>query len=263
MLPQHLDTPPTHTLAPQILTLHPQNSPLVGIWEYPGVPALYRSPSRHIAAQEHQRILPWVPSIRAGRLGFSPQPHVLGQDGHIPPSSCIPPPPGVVTPRAWSQTVIRQSCSAPHLAAVTTSRHQSSGRSLHSWRGLAPAAGGVGDRQPLGYPETISSPAPTSPPVPQPQPCPTSRGRRSSPSRCDSPSTFATVVGFYKLFFLKPTKAGFAGLPRAAGFSNRISQQLWTSIKSKVNLGIILSLAAPFDTLGRQPVIKTAINLAK
>lgn len=85
--------PPTHTLAPQILTLHPQNSPLVGIWEYPGVPALYRSPSRHIAAQEHQRILPWVPSIRAGRLGFSPQPHVLGQDGHIPPSSCIPPPP--------------------------------------------------------------------------------------------------------------------------------------------------------------------------
>lgn len=85
-------TPPPHTHAPQILTLHPQNSPLVGIWEYPGVPALYRSPCRHIAAQEHQRILPWVPSVRAGRLGFSPQPHVLGQDGHIPPSSCIPPP---------------------------------------------------------------------------------------------------------------------------------------------------------------------------
>lgn len=77
-----------------------------------------------------------------GQAGVLPPSPCSGADGHQSRSPPAFPAPPTVTPNARSPAVNRQSSRALHLAAVSMSRHQSSGRSPHSWRGLAPAVGG-------------------------------------------------------------------------------------------------------------------------
>lgn len=83
--------------------------------------------------------------------------------------------PVAVTPIAWSQRVSRHSSSTPHLAAVPTSRHQSSGCSPHSGRGLAPAGGGEGN---------ISTQMHTWKPDPRPMDCHPATHKPPIPSPC-------------------------------------------------------------------------------
>lgn len=80
------------------------------------------------------------------------------------------------TPRSRSQTASRHSSSTPHLAAVPTSRHHSSGRSPHSGRGLAPAGGGGDKKQGHQHPWGHQHPLGGAP----------SRPHTSSPSRPES-----------------------------------------------------------------------------
>lgn len=199
-------------------------------------------------------MLLWVPSTGPVRLVFSPQPHIWSQDRHTslhPLHPCLlaqlPPQPG---PRRRSG---RAAASHTWL--------------LSSHRGTSPLAacctrGGGWPQLSGGGKKTISAPrAPQDYLLPYTN-CsttlPRKLGRCSSPSHCDSPSAFAMVVRLLGFLddFISPANAGFARPACAAGFTNCVSQQLWASVKSKANLGIItLSLTAPFNALRRRLLI--------